>query len=164
MAHLWSNFRVNQNIHHIPCSHSTFKKVIHSDFFVLLSWVRTGFDFWFSAINILKRPNQNRNFICKARGLHMFSTTEYKLYQAEISWYLPVKKKIQQRTNNSTFWHFINTKSLKEIFSLEQYVKSHTVWEMRSVTPCRFFLARKPLAFSSLISLREVTRTPRFAS
>ena len=74
----------------------------------------------------------------------MFSTAEYKLYQSDIS---PLQKK---KTHIVT-----STKSLKENFLLEQYVKSHTVQEMRPVTPCTFyfkhFLARTPLAFSSLV-------------
>ena len=81
---------------------------IQSNFFVLLSWVRTGFDFWFSAIDILKRPNQSCNFIWKARGLHMFSTAEYKLYQADICL---LKKKIQQRTNNHAFHKYKKSKT-----------------------------------------------------
>ena len=74
----------------------------------------------------------------------MFSTAEFKLYQSDIS---PLQKKKYIVTS---------TKSLKENFLLEQYVKSHTVQEMRPVTPYTFyfkhFLARRtPLAFSSLV-------------
>ena len=50
----------------------------------------------------------------------MFSTAEYKLFQAD-TWPL---QKIQQQANNSPIAHFLSAKSLKEIFLLEQYVKS----------------------------------------
>ena len=72
----------------------------------------------------------------------MFSTAEYKLYQADIS---PLQKK---NSNKKITVHFTSTLSLKENFLLEQCVKSHTVREMRPVTPCTFykhFLARHPL-------------------
>ena len=78
----------------------------------------------------------------------MFSTAEYKLYQSDIS-------PLQKKTATKKTYIVTSTKSLKENFLLEQYVKSHAVREMWPVTPCTFyfkhFLARTPLAFSSLV-------------
>ena len=56
--HLWFTrgvvfaIRFSPKYPYIPCSHSTLKRVIRSEFVVLLPWVKTGFEFGNSAIDI----------------------------------------------------------------------------------------------------------------
>ena len=87
----------------------TFKKVIQKDFFVLPSWVKTGFDFVFSAIDIkglIKRVIGEQSFHLQGtRPAHVF------LHGVKTvpSQFLPATKKIQQQTNNPPTYiiHFI---------------------------------------------------------
>ena len=98
----------------------------YSAVFMLLPWVKTKFDFRNSAIDIkclIKMQLSSKLFIIKV-------TVPSRL--------LPATKNLQWKENNPPILHFISEKSLKEI-SLQQYVIFHTGYEMRPVTPCRFY-------------------------
>ena len=83
----------------------------YSALFMLLLWVKTKFEFRNSAIDIK----------CLIKSAIVIKVTVP-------SRLLPATPVI----------HFISAKSLKEI-SLQQYVIFHTGYEMRPVTPCRFY-------------------------
>ena len=72
---------------------------------MLLPWVKTGFEFGNSAIDI------KRSFHLQGpRPAHVF-TAEYKLYQAD---FFPAIKIIQQQENNPPIVHFISAKIVTE--------------------------------------------------
>ena len=93
--------------------------------------VRIWFHFWFSAIDakgLIKTAIDERSFHLRgAWPAHVF----HRWVQTLPIRYLPSTEK---DTNNRKFYKY--TESLKGIFSLDWYVKSHTVWE----------ISRSPLA------------------
>ena len=102
----FSQLDSHQNIHYIPCSHSTLKRVIRSEFVVLLPWVKTGFEFGNGAIDI------KRSFHLQGpRPAHVF---HWGWVQTVSSRFFPAIKIIQPRENKPPIVHFISAKIVTE--------------------------------------------------